>query len=137
MIGTMIAAATPPKLPAVLPTSPRKLTPSKSPEIYLCTASTRNVATAALAIPDIASDPFGAFILNSENAASVTNNNPNPDITAILLPPLSFAVPVPGKCEQKKTQTNKARLYFCSSLSSNLKVSLCFTSIIILNFRIS
>ena len=30
--------------------------------MYLCTASTRNVATAALAIPDIASDLFGACL---------------------------------------------------------------------------
>ena len=53
-------------------------------------------------IPDIASDPFGAFILNSENAASVANNNPNPDITAILLPPLSFCSSCSRKMRTKK-----------------------------------
>ena len=39
---------------------------------------------AAFAIPDIASEPFGAFILKSEKPASVTNNNPTPEIIVYI-----------------------------------------------------
>ena len=53
--------------------------------MYLWTASTRKVATAALAIPDMAAEPLGAFILKSEKAASVNNSNPNPVIIVINL----------------------------------------------------
>ena len=78
-IGTITPAATPPRLPAVTPTSPRNAIPKRSPVMYLCTASTRKDATAAFAIPDIASLPLGNFKLNREKTASVRSRKPTPE----------------------------------------------------------
>ena len=78
--GTEIAAATPPRLPLVAPRVWKNSRFNKSPVMYLCTASIKKVAIAAFAIPDIASEPFGAFVLNSEKPASAKSNNPTPEI---------------------------------------------------------
>ena len=83
--GTMMAAATPLRLPEVSPTVRKKSIPKRSPVMYLWIASTRKVATAAFAIPDIASWPFGIFRLNSENPASATSSNPTPDKIVIMI----------------------------------------------------
>ena len=89
-IGTIIAAATPPRLPEVSPTVRKKSIPIRSPVMYLWTASTRKVAIAALAIPDMASCPLGIFRLNREKPASVISNNPTPDKIVNIDIPLFF-----------------------------------------------
>ena len=80
----MIAAATPPRLPDVSPTVRKKSMPNRSPVMYLWIASTRKVATAAFAIPDMASCPFGIFRLKSEKPASATKSKPIPDKIVII-----------------------------------------------------
>lgn len=48
-------------------------------------ASTRNVATAAFAIPLMAKDPFGIFMLKREKIASVSKSIPTPDKIVIIM----------------------------------------------------
>ena len=66
--------------------------------MYLCIASTRKVATAASAIPPIATDPFGILKLKNENPASTSNNRPSPDKIVII----SFHLIILIDCIYKK-----------------------------------
>ena len=90
VIGTRAAAATPPIEPAALPISARKPIPRRSPPMHPQRASTRNVVTAAPARPLIASLPFGAFMLKTENSARAARRHRIPLRKTIIY--LSFRV---------------------------------------------
>ena len=89
LMGTRMAAATPPRLPALLPTSRKKGMDRALPRMYLWMASTRKLAMAASAMPDMASCPLGIFRLNRENTNKTTSKRPrsvNSSIIAAVTP---------------------------------------------------